>query len=195
MTNHQARSVSISDAVSRLMAAMTEAAAAQFGETARDLSMTIKPLKPPPGWRDYDFVEVLLLQAVPWIRTMAVFGPDQVNDLVMRCMSKAMHAFGQRAVAGSDGTVAGRVNQALAPIPPDTLTIADRRSGEDWLDFKVTRCRYADILIQIQAQDLGAVLICNHDFAIADGMGLNLKRSQTLMKNGRPCNFQYTISR
>jgi L-2-amino-thiazoline-4-carboxylic acid hydrolase len=175
------------------MASLTEAATARFGETASVLVQKAQPLSPPPGWRDDDFVEVLLLQAVPWMRTMmAAFGRDQVNDLVAESMARAMHEFGRRALADSDGTVAGRIERALAPIPPDALTIEDRRIDDEQVGFKVTRCRYTEILTQIGAHDLGPVLVCNHDFAIAEGMGLGLQRSQTLMTSGRPCDFQYS---
>jgi hypothetical protein len=142
MGKHQARTEFVREAVSHLMGNLTEAAVGRFGETAYHFARTVEPLKAPPGWRDYDFIEVLLLQAVPWMRTMmATFGCEQVKELVADRMGKMMHEFGQRASADCDGTVAGLVERSLAPIPPGALTIEQRRIDGDRVEFKVTQCR------------------------------------------------------
>jgi hypothetical protein len=91
-------------------------------------------------------------------------------------MGQSMREFGERAAASSDGTVAGRIERALAPLPPDALTIEGRETNEDSVKFRVTRCRYAELLARIGAEDLGTILVCRHDFAIAEGMGPRLRR-------------------
>ena len=176
------------------MADLTDAAAERFGGTARAVARDAQPLVPPPDWREDDFVDVLILQAVPWMRAMiAAFGREAIVPLATERMGKAMRAFGQRAAEASDGTVSGRVARALAPIPPDALTIQDRSAGPDQASFTVARCRYAELMARIGARDLGPLLICSQDFAIAEGMGLRLRRSRTLMTDGLPCDFVYTL--
>ena len=163
MTNPQNRIDFLRETVRQLMDSLTEAACAWFGEQARDIAAAIDAPQPPPGWRDDDFVDLLLLPAIPWMRAMsAAFGGDQVKKLVGDRIGQAMRAFGSRAAADSDGSIAARVD------------------------------RYAELMAKIGARDLGPVLICNHDFVIANAMGLGLERSQTLMTSGRPCNFRYT---
>ena len=177
------------DMVDRLVDSLTEAAVARFGDEARRLAKSAHVIPMP---NELDFVEVLLSRAVPWSQTMmGAFGREPVADLIAECLAQPMREFGQRSAATSDGSIAGRIERALAPIPPDALTIEDRAITNDGMEFKVTRCRYAELLTKLGAEDLGSILICNHDFAVAEGMGLTLKRSTTLMRDRRPCDFRY----
>jgi len=179
--------------VAGLMDRLTQAAVDRFGETARGLARDARPLAMPPDWHNHDFVDVLLTCAVPWTRTMmATFGREPVAELITESLRQPMREFGERAAAASDGTIAGRVERAFAPLSAGSLTTENRAASEDRVEFKVTKCRYAELLTQIGARDLGAVLVCQHDFAIADAMNLTLERPTTLMGGGPFCDFRYT---
>ena len=61
------------------------------------------------------------------------------------------------------------------------------------LSFNVTGCRYADFFRQLGEPDLGAVLLCeldNHVVAAA-GPGVELARTQTVMRGATHCDFRY----
>lgn len=58
---------------------------------------------------------------------------------------------------------------------------------------KVTHCDYAAFMDQIGARDLGTLLICNSDFAMADELGLDLERTKTCMAGDGECNFCYRV--
>ena len=59
------------------------------------------------------------------------------------------------------------------------------------LRFDVTGCRYAAFFKEIDAADLGALLICDMDPPMAEGISpdLKLERSQTIMGGADHCDF------
>ena len=64
---------------------------------------------------------------------------------------------------------------------------------ETLLRNHVTHCDYAEFMERIGARDLGALLICDSDFAMADELGLKLERTKTCMQGDGVCNFCYTV--
>ena len=58
---------------------------------------------------------------------------------------------------------------------------------------EVSHCDYAKFMEQIGARDLGELLICNGDFAMADELGLRLERTKTCMNGDGSCNFCYHV--
>jgi hypothetical protein len=64
---------------------------------------------------------------------------------------------------------------------------------ETLLRNRVTHCDYAEFMQSIGARDLGELLICNGDFAMADELGLELERTKTCMAGDGECNFCYHL--
>ena len=58
---------------------------------------------------------------------------------------------------------------------------------------EVTHCDYAEFMKSIGAQDLGELLICDGDYAMADELGLDLERTTTCMAGQGKCNFCYHV--
>ena len=58
---------------------------------------------------------------------------------------------------------------------------------------EVNHCDYAEFMEQIGARDLGELLICNSDFAMADELGLRLERTKTCMNGDGMCDFCYHV--
>jgi hypothetical protein len=58
---------------------------------------------------------------------------------------------------------------------------------------EVTHCDYAEFMESIGARDLGQLLICDGDFAMADELGLTLERTKTCMAGDGHCNFCYHV--
>ena len=57
----------------------------------------------------------------------------------------------------------------------------------------MSHCDYAEFMEQIGARDLGTLLICDGDFAMADELGLRLERTKTCMAGDGMCNFCYHV--
>ena len=67
------------------------------------------------------------------------------------------------------------------------------REDAEALEFDVTRCRFAEMYRRLGLEDLGALLSCNRDGAMAEGFnpGIELTRTQTLMEGAGRCDFRY----
>jgi hypothetical protein len=57
----------------------------------------------------------------------------------------------------------------------------------------VTRCRFAEMYRELGLADLGYVLSCARDFALAEGFnpGIRLERTRTLMEGADGCDFRF----
>lgn len=65
-----------------------------------------------------------------------------------------------------------------------------KRSDQEF-HVNVRRCAYTRMMEEMGARDLGPLLICNCDFALAEGLGLELKREKTCMKGDGVCDFRF----
>lgn len=77
----------------------------------------------------------------------------------------------------------------------DALQIEVLDSGEDKLDFNVTRCRYSEMYREMGLGDIGHLLSCNRDgdFCIGYNPDMELTRTQTIMKGASHCDFRYRM--
>ena len=73
----------------------------------------------------------------------------------------------------------------------DALDYTVHAADAERFDFDVTGCRYAQMMEQLGARDLGPQLICNLDFPMAERAGLELRRTQTCMQGASHCDFRY----
>ena len=62
------------------------------------------------------------------------------------------------------------------------------------LRTNVHACDYANYMEKIGARDLGPLLVCENDFALAEGLGVTLTRTKTCMKDDGVCDFCFEIT-
>ena len=127
---------------------------------------------------------------VPLIRDLqAILGEDVVNraleERIRRDVEKAQDEPARdidlRAMAaGTEVYAAG-----------DALGYEILEASEDRFEMNVTRCGYKEMMERLGAQDIGHLLICNLDFAVALRAGTELTRTQTCMQGGSHCDFRY----
>ena len=129
---------------------------------------------------------------IPLVRAMeAELGKERAHQLVREALDKA-----NREIVGARG--------ALLDIPTLAAEFAGFGKGiryefetleqtDTVLRNDVTHCDYAEFMEQIGARDLGELLICNSDFAMADELGLQLDRTKTCMNGDGRCDFCYTL--
>ncbi len=60
---------------------------------------------------------------------------------------------------------------------------------------QVKKCRYARFYQEIGAPELGFLLTCSADFAMAEGFGadVRLTRTHTIMQGASHCDFRYAL--
>jgi hypothetical protein len=135
----------------------------------------------------------LAVQAqIPLVRAMeAALGKTRAHDLVREALDTS-----NRAIVAQRGS--------LLDIP----TLAEEFAGfgegvryefetlektDRVLRNQVNHCAYAEFMEQIGARDLGQLLICDGDFAMADELGLKLERTKTCMNGDGMCDFCYHV--
>jgi hypothetical protein len=129
---------------------------------------------------------------VPLVRAMeAELGRARAHELVRAALDKA-----NREMVGKRGS--------LLDIPTLAAEFAGFGEGvryefetleqsDTLLRNQVNHCDYAEFMESIGARDLGELLICNSDFAMADELGLELERTKTCMAGDGHCNFCYRV--
>ena len=135
---------------------------------------------------------------VPLVRAMvAELGYEKAAQIVRRAVREEGEALGRRAAekaAGDMGITGHSLKQGLeADAAGGALNYEVLACDDTRLDFDVHRCSYAEFMERIGARDLGPMLICDVDFALARGMGVELNRTQTCMQKTGPCNFRFRI--
>ena len=145
-----------------------------------------------PRLTPFERITLAVEAQIPLVRAMeAALGKQEAHRLVREALDKT-----NRAMVAKRGS--------LLDIP----TLADEFAGfgegvryefttleqtETTLRNDVTHCDYAEFMQRIGARDLGQLLICDGDFAMADELGLTLERTTTCMAGDGHCNFCYHV--
>jgi hypothetical protein len=140
----------------------------------------------------FEAITAAVRAQIPLVRAMeAELGRERAHQLVRAALDKA-----NRAMVGKRGK--------LLDIPTLKAEFAGFGEGvryefetieesETLLRNTVTHCDYAEYMESIGARDLGTLLICNSDFAMADELGLRLERTKTCMAGDGQCDFCYQV--
>ncbi|MEO8756871.1 MAG: L-2-amino-thiazoline-4-carboxylic acid hydrolase [Devosia sp.] len=129
---------------------------------------------------------------IPLVRAMeAALGKPQAHALVRAALDKANRAnVAKRGSLLDIETLAAEFAGFGEGVRYEFETI---EQTETTLRNDVTHCDYAEFMEQIGARDLGQLLICDGDFAMADELGLKLERNTTCMAGDGACNFCYHV--
>ena len=130
---------------------------------------------------------------VPLVRALqAELGEERANALVRR-------ALGDVYRRNADEFRRAKTGQGLDDGVSVCRLCARRREyrvmaqSVDRFELDVTRCRYAEFFQALGVPELGFLLVCSADYAVAEGFGSDvaLTRSQTLMQGASHCDFRY----
>ena len=151
---------------------------------------------------DIPLIDQIKAQArvlVPLVKTMrAELGEERANGLIRQALGQLYrewgrkwwqthdaHELGDKMAAAFDGFAAG-----------DALDLEVIKQTSDRFEVNVTGCRYAKFYHEIGAPELGFLLVCSADFAMAEGFGadVELTRTQTIMQGAGHCDFRYRLT-
>lgn len=64
---------------------------------------------------------------------------------------------------------------------------------DDTYNFNVTRCRYAEMYMEMGLGEIGHLLSCNRDGSFCEGYSdkITMQRGQTIMRGASHCDFRY----
>jgi len=128
---------------------------------------------------------------IPLIRAMEEqIGRKQAHRLVRQALGDQVRESIHLATSsgGSRDTVEWllRISQAGDALDLDRLD-----GAADEVNVNVTRCAYAEFFEQLDEPELGFLLVCSLDYDVADGAGVTLVRSQTIMQGSDHCDFRF----
>ena len=129
---------------------------------------------------------------VPLVRAMEdEIGREQAHRLVRRALGGRVRE--SIRAATPPGRSRDTVEWALRISKAGDAQDHDRLDGAaDEINVDVTRCEYAEFFDQLGEPELGFLLVCSLDYDIADGAGVTLERSQTIMQGSDHCDFRFT---
>jgi hypothetical protein len=135
---------------------------------------------------------------VPLVRALrAELGEARANDIVRRALAEQYRKLGERWWRRQQAAGLGdRMAESFARFAADDALDYDVvRQTPEAFDLDVTGCRYAEFYKAMGAPELGFLLVCSGDFAMAEGFGgeVELRRTQTIMQGARHCDFRYAL--
>jgi len=141
----------------------------------------------------YERFKAQMAVLVPLVRALrAELGEERADALVGAALDEANRAHGARlAERGVD--VAGLERGMAAFADGDALAYDVVERDDSHYHFDVRRCAYAEHMARIGARDLGPLLVCRSDVPVAEGMGVDFARSQTIMEGAPCCDFRYRL--
>ena len=150
---------------------------------------------------DVPLIEQIKIQAqvlVPLVKTLqAELGEEQANGLVRKALGDLYREFGRKWWHTQGARELGEKLAAAfdAFAAGDALDFEVIKQTPDAFEVNVTGCRYAKLYHEIGVPDLGFLLVCSADFAMAEGFGaeVQLTRTQTIMAGASHCDFRYRL--
>ena len=140
----------------------------------------------------FESITLAVKAQIPLVRAMeAAMGREAAHKLVREALDTANRAIvAKRGSLLDIATLKAEFAGFGEGVRYEFKTIEET---DRLLRNEVTHCDYAAFMDSIGARDLGELLICNSDFAMADELGLKLERTTTCMAGQGKCDFCYHI--
>jgi hypothetical protein len=133
---------------------------------------------------------------VPLVKALqAELGEARANALVRKTLRDLYRGYGEEFAKSKKESDLGKlVGTAFKTYARDDALQYDViEQSPDAYAFDVRRCRYAEFYKELGEPELGFLLVCTADFAVADGFGddVRLTLTQTIMQGADYCDFRY----
>ena len=133
---------------------------------------------------------------VPLVKALqADLGEEKANRIVRKALGDLYRGFGEEFWRSKNEPNLGKsVASAFKTYAQDgALEYRVDEQSQNAFALDVTRCRYAEFYKELGAPELGFLLVCTVDFAVAEGFGpdVRLTRTQTIMQGATHCDFRY----
>ena len=148
---------------------------------------------------DIPLIERVKIQAqvlVPLVKALqAELGEERANAIFRKALGELYRRFGEEFWESRKARNLGD-NMASAFktfAGGGALDYEVLEKAFDAFEVDVTRCKYAEFYKELGVPELGFLLTCSADFAMADGYGSDvvLRRTQTIMEGASHCDFRY----
>jgi hypothetical protein len=123
------------------------------------------------------------------------FGKEEAQSVIEAAIKLSAIEEGRRYATQEPGAPDLASFAALQPqwLKSDALKILPLRQTTNEFSYDVTRCKYAEMYIEMGLQDIGHLLSCNRDATFCEGYNpqIKLTRTQTIMQGASHCDFRY----
>ena len=126
----------------------------------------------------------------------AELGQERACELIRAAVREQGLRIGAKAAARGEGSSLDKLKSVTAQFASNgELEIEPLENDDKRLWFNVRGCQYAAYFKSIGEPLLGAMLTCEVDPPLTEGIGgdLSLTRSQTILKGGSHCDFRWTL--
>jgi L-2-amino-thiazoline-4-carboxylic acid hydrolase len=136
---------------------------------------------------------------IPLVKALqAELGEARASSLVRSALGDLYRHYGEEFARAKDAENLGTtMASAFATYArEDALDYRVIEQSRDAFAIDVTGCRYAEFYKELGEPELGFLLVCSADFAVAEGVGpcVKLSRTQTIMEGASHCDFRYRRS-
>jgi hypothetical protein len=136
---------------------------------------------------------------VPLVKALQKeLGGARANELVRSALGDLYRQYGEEFWRKKNEKNLGKtMASGFATFARDhALEYRVIEQSKDAFEFDVTACRYAEFYRELGEPELGFLLVCSLDFAMAEGFGadVELTRTQTIMQGASCCDFRYRRS-
>lgn len=133
-------------------------------------------------------------------RLRCELGTARANALVAEALRDWQRAVHERIAAETPGdgwSKFSAIAAAKTPAIGDAITIEwGAVDPPNKIEFKITRCAFAEFFRNLGEPELGGLLTCEGDlYEVAAIGGIELHRSQTIMQGADYCDFRYRHAR
>jgi hypothetical protein len=148
-----------------------------------------------------DEVKLQAQVLVPVMRTLRKeIGKDKADELVAQALRDWVRTVYLRIGEQKQGTPREKwegVWDELRPRIGDAVERELLRNDNDAREYNVSRCSFAEFFKALGEPELGALLVCDFDYYIAEvgAPVVELTRTQTIMKGAPCCDFRYRFKR
>jgi hypothetical protein len=120
-------------------------------------------------------------------------GKERANAVVRDVILEFARADGARWAERFGDDLTGLEQVADIWAAGGALEVSDKQRSESELSFNVKRCGYAQLYQELGLAELGFLVHCSRDFAMAESFSpdLALTRTQTIMQGAGHCDFHY----
>jgi hypothetical protein len=148
---------------------------------------------------DVPIIQQAKIQAqvlVPLVKALqAELGAARANALVQNALGDLYRKYGETFWRSKNEQNFGKFMASgfKTFARDDALDYQVVEQTQDALAVNVTGCRYAEFYKELGEPELGFLLVCSADFAMAEGFGgdVELTRTQTIMQGADHCDFRY----
>jgi predicted ArsR family transcriptional regulator len=146
-----------------------------------------------------DQIKIQAQVLVPLVKALqAELGEDRANALVRQALGARYRELGERwwRAQGQRGTE-DKVAASFEMFAAGGALDYEVAHSPEAVDINVTGCRYARFYQELGVPELGFLLVCSSDFALAEGYGgdVELTRTQTIMQGASHCDFRYALTK